>query len=73
MPASVLIARPQLVPMYTRWGLRRSMAIPKADSSAWSASFAQNPGGGMAVRGRVQVSPPSPLTLMPDCEAVRPS
>ena len=72
-PASVLMARPQLVPMKTRFAFAGSMAMPKAAGSDRRCAVRQKLTGGVAVAGWVQVMPPSLLTLIPERLFARPS
>ena len=78
-PALVLIARPQLVPMNTRFAFAGSIEMPKAAGSARLVSGdpavckKQKFAGGVALAGCVQVFPPSLLTLMPERLLARPS
>jgi len=50
-----------------------SMAMPNADGSFRRTAAVQKPAGGIAVAGRVQVTPASLLTLMPERLFTRPS
>ena len=72
-PASVLMARPQLVPMKTRLAFAGSIAMPKAAGSVRRVPVRQKLAGGVAVAGCVQVAPPSVLTLIPERLFARPS
>src|SRR6478672_1133917 len=72
-PAVVLSARPQLVPIATRFALAGSIEMPKATGSVRRDSATQKLAGGVAVAGWVHVLPPSVLTLMPERAGVRPS
>src|SRR6185369_14723873 len=72
-PLSVLTAKPQLVPTYTRALLVGSIEMPNAEGSVRSATVAQQPKGGVAEAGWVHVVPPSMLTLIPASDDARPS
>ena len=72
-PPSVVRATPQLVPTNAVSGVSGRMLMPNAAGSLRRAAAQLYAAGGVALAGRVQVTPASPLTDMPARVLTRPS